>query len=341
MIREAISRLIEGQSLSRAEAAQVMEEIMTGLATPAQFGALVVALRFKGETVDEIAGFAETMRSKAVKVTSSRPALDTCGTGGDGAGTFNISTAAAFVAAGAGATVAKHGNRAMSSSCGSADVFEALGVNINLNGEQVARCLDEVGIGFMFAPLFNPAMKYAAGPRREIGVRTIFNILGPLTNPAGARHQLLGVPNEETASKMANTLRLLGAEHALVVTSDDGLDEISTCSESTVFEVRRGAVRSYALKPEDLGFSRARRDDLRGGSAQDNAAIIRSVFAGETGPQRDVVLLNAGAALYAGDLAESVQAGVKLAGEAIDSGRAASRLAALVRLSNELAAGAG
>ena len=222
MIRDAIAQLVDGKSLDRAQAAQVMEEIMTGEATPAQIGAFTVALRQKGETVDEITGFAGVMRDKSIKVSVDGPVLDTCGTGGDGAGTMNISTAAAFVAAGAGATVAKHGNRAMSSACGSADLLEALGVNINLGAAQVARCLTDTGIGFMFAQLFHPAMKYAAGPRREIGVRTVFNFLGPLTNPAGARHQLLGVPNEETAVKLANALNALGSEHALVVTSGDG-----------------------------------------------------------------------------------------------------------------------
>lgn len=341
MIRDAISLLVDGDSLDRAQAAQVMEEIMTGEATPAQIGAFTIALRQKGETVDEIAGFAGVMRDKSIKVRADGPVLDTCGTGGDGAGTMNISTAAAFVAAGAGATVAKHGNRAMSSACGSADVLEALGVNISLGADHVAKCLSEVGIGFMFAQMFHPAMKYVAGPRREIGVRTVFNFLGPLTNPAGARHQLLGVPNEETAVKLANALSALGSEHALVVTSGDGLDEISTTSDSTVYEVRRGAVRSYVASPRDFGFATASLEDIAGGDAQENASIIRSVFAGEKGPRRDVVLLNAGAALCAGDLADSIPAGIQQATESLDSGQATDRLERLVTLSNELADSGG
>lgn len=341
MIRDAIAQLVDGISLDRAQSTQVMEEIMTGEATPAQIGAFTVALRQKGETVDEITGFAGVMRDKSIKVSVPGPVLDTCGTGGDGAGTMNISTAAAFVAAGAGATVAKHGNRAMSSACGSADVLEALGVNISLDADQVAQCLAEAGIGFMFAQLFHPAMKYAAGPRREIGVRTVFNFLGPLTNPAGARHQLLGVPNEETASILANALNALGSEHALVVTSGDGLDEISTTSDSTIYEVRRGAVRSYVASPQDFGFTSSKVEDIAGGDAQENASIIRSVFAGEKGPRRDVVLLNAGAALCAGDLADSIPAGIQLATESLDSGRATDTLEHLVTLSNELADSGG
>ena len=337
MIRDAIAQLVDGKSLDRAQAAQVMEEIMTGEATPAQIGAFTVALRQKGETVDEITGFAGVMRDKSIKVSVDGPVLDTCGTGGDGAGTMNISTAAAFVAAGAGATVAKHGNRAMSSACGSADLLEALGVNINLGAAQVARCLTATGIGFMFAQLFHPAMKYAAGPRREIGVRTVFNFLGPLTNPAGARHQLLGVPDEETAVKLANALNALGSEHALVVTSGDGLDELSTTAESVIYEVQHGAVRSYVVSPRDLGFTTSNLEDIAGGDAKENASIIRSVFDGEMGPRRDVVVLNAGAALCAGDLADSIPAGIALAVDSLDTGRATDRLERLVRLSNELA----
>jgi len=337
MIRDAIEKAVAGTDLTRDEAAAVMEEIMTGQATPAQFGALVTALRLKGETVPEIAGFASVMRRLATAVDAGRPVVDTCGTGGDGSGTFNISTTAAFVAAGAGATVAKHGNRSMTSKCGSADVLEALGVNISLNAAQVKTCLEEAGIGFMFAQLFHPAMKFAAGPRREIGIRTIFNILGPLTNPAGAHAQVLGVPSPALVQRLAEALALLGSHHALVVHGDDGVDEISICAASRVSEVRDGEIRSYAVAPEDFGFRRAAHDDVRGGDAAANAAMTRAILAGQDGPPREVVLLNAAAALVAGDLADGLGDGVKLAARAIDSGAAAERLERLARVSQRFA----
>ena len=337
MIRDAIEKAVAGTDLTRDEAAAVMEEIMTGQATPAQFGALVTALRLKGETVPEIAGFASVMRRLATAVDAGRPVVDTCGTGGDGSGTFNISTTAAFVAAGAGATVAKHGNRSMTSKCGSADVLEALGVNISLNAAQVKTCLEEAGIGFMFAQLFHPAMKFAAGPRREIGIRTVFNILGPLTNPAGAHAQVLGVPSPALVQRLAEALALLGSHHALVVHGDDGVDEISICAASRVSEVRDGEIRSYAVAPEDFGFRRAAHDDVRGGDAAANAAMTRAILAGQDGPPREVVLLNAAAALVAGDLADGLGDGVKLAARAIDSGAAAERLERLARVSQRFA----
>ena len=336
MIKEAIQILISGQSLSMEEAASVMEEIMDGQVTPAQFGAFVTALRLKGETVEEIAGLARVMRAKAIPVTVAGPVVDTCGTGGDGSATFNISTAAAFVVAGAGLKVAKHGNRAMSSQCGSADVLEALGVKLELTAEQVQRCLETVGIGFMFAPAFHPAMKYAAAPRREIGIRTVFNILGPLTNPAGARAQVLGVADGSLLEKLAQVLGSLGCEHALVVHGEDGLDEITLTGETRVCELKNGAIKSYSVSPEDFGLSRASLDDLRGGTAGENADQLRNILAGASGPQRDVVLLNAAAALVAGDRVAALESGVALAREVIDNGKALEKLNQLVKLSQSL-----
>ena len=336
MIKEAIQTLISGHSLTTEEAASVMEEIMQGEATPAQFGAFVTALRLKGETVDEIVGLAKTMRAKAVPVTIAEPVVDTCGTGGDGSHTFNISTAAAFVAAGAGLKVAKHGNRAMSSQCGSVDVLEALGVRIDLTAEHVQRCLQEVGIGFMFAPTYHPAMKYAAAPRREIGIRTVFNILGPLTNPAGAKAQVLGVAEGSLVKKLALVLQSLGCHHALVVHGEDGLDEITLTGETQVCELKDGNIKSYIISPEDLGFSRVSLDNLKGGTAGENASRLRSVLAGALGPQRDVVLINAAAALVAGDRAASLREGVALAKEVIDDGRALVKLEQLIGFSQSL-----
>ncbi len=336
MIREAISSLVDGHDLTMAQAAQTMEEIMAGEATPAQFGAFVTALRLKGETVDEIAGLASVMRAKAVAVPVSGPVVDTCGTGGDGALTFNISTAAAFVAGGAGLKVAKHGNRAASSQCGSADVLEALGVRIELDAAQVKRCLDEVGIGFMFAPSFHPAMKYAAAPRREIGIRTIFNILGPLTNPAGAKAQVLGVPSDALTMKLAQVLERLGSKHVLVVHGGDGLDEITITGETRVCELKDGRINSYSVIPEDFGMKRASSDTLKGGTPQENAQILRRVLSGASGPQREVVLLNGAAALVAGDKASTLGEGVKLAARAIDQGQALAKLDGLIKLSQSL-----
>lgn len=337
MIREAIGKAVAGQDLTRDEAAAVMEEIMTGQATPAQFGALVTALRFKGETVQEITGFASVMRRLATPVSARRPVVDTCGTGGDGSGTFNISTTAAFVAAGAGAVVAKHGNRSMTSKCGSADVLESLGVNITLTAAQVEICLEEADIAFMFAQLFHPAMKFAAGPRGEIGIRTVFNILGPLTNPAGAHAQVLGVASLGLVQRMAEALALLGSHHALVVHGEDGVDEISICAPTRVSEVRDGEIRSYSVAPEDFGFARETPETIRGGDAATNAAICRSVLAGADGPRREVVLMNAAAALVASDLADDLADGVKLAAKAIDSGAAADRLEKLTSVSQRFA----
>jgi anthranilate phosphoribosyltransferase len=336
MIKEAISALVSGRSLAADEAAQVMEEIMQGEATPAQFGAFVTALRLKGETVDEIVGLARTMRARAIPVVTDGLVVDTCGTGGDGSHTFNISTTAAFVAAGAGLKVAKHGNRAMSSQCGSADVLEALGVKIDLNAEQVQRCLQEVGIGFMFAPAFHPAMKYAAVPRREIGIRTVFNILGPLTNPAGAKTQVLGVADESLVEKMALVLQHLGCHHALVVHGEDGLDEITISGKTQVCELRDNRIKSYIISPEDLGLAGASSDSLKGSGAQENAELLRNILAGAPGPQRDVVLMNTAAVLLAGDKVETLRQGIELAQKTIDNGHALNKLEQLVELSQNL-----
>jgi anthranilate phosphoribosyltransferase len=338
MIKEAIEVLVSGRSLTMEQAAQVMQEIMGGEATPAQIGSFVTALRIKGETVEEIVGFAKTMRANAVPICIDEPVVDTCGTGGDGAHTFNISTAAAFVVAGAGLKVAKHGNRAMSSQCGSADVLEASGVKIELDATQVQSCLKKVGIGFMFAPLFHPAMKHAAAPRREIGIRTVFNILGPLTNPAGAKAQVLGVADGLLVEKLALVLQNLGCHHALVVHGEDGLDEITITGKTRVCELKTGRIENYSISPEDFGIARARAsaDRLKGGSARENADLLRSILAGAKGPQSDVVLMNAAAVLVAGDKVETLKQGAALAKDAIDSGRALSKLEELIEFSQSL-----
>lgn len=336
-IRAAIGALVdERRDLTETEAAAVMSEIFGGEATPAQLGAFLIALRLKGETVDEIAGMASVMREHAVRVKVDGPLLDTCGTGGDGQGTFNVSTAAAFVAAGAGARIAKHGNRAMTSGSGSADVLEALGAKIDLTPEQVAECIERTGFGFMFAQVFHPAMKHAAGPRREIGVRTVFNILGPLTNPAGAQHQLLGVARPEIAAKMAAALQRLDGRHVLVVHGSDGVDELSISAASTVHELRDGTLREYSVTPEDAGLSAAPADAIGGGTPDQNAAVLTAVLHGERGPVRDVVVLNAGAALVAFGAARDLRDGATLAQESIDSGAAGRKLDQWVDLTRGL-----
>jgi anthranilate phosphoribosyltransferase len=337
MIKDAIAALVTGKSLSMHQAESAMTEIMNGEVTPAQFGAFVTALRIKGETSEEIAGMAKVMRAKAIQVHTDGVVVDTCGTGGDNAATFNISTAAAFVVAGTGLKVAKHGNRAASSQCGSADVLEALGVKIELKAEQVEKCLKEVGIAFMFAPAFHPAMKYAGPPRREIGIRTVFNILGPLTNPARAQAQVLGVAESSLTEKMAVVLRTLGCHHALVVHGEDGLDEITITGKTQVRELEGDHIKMYSVSPEDFGFSRASLESIRGDTPVDNAALVRRILAGATGPQRDVVLMNTAAAIVAGDKAKTLPEGVRLAAEAIDSGRALERLDHLVKFSQSLA----
>jgi anthranilate phosphoribosyltransferase len=334
MIRETIEALVnERRDLSEEEAGGAMQAIFTGEATPAQLAAFLIALRLKGETVDEITGMARVMREHALRVHVDGPLLDTCGTGGDGSGTFNVSTTAAFVAAGAGARVAKHGNRAMSSGCGSADVLEALGAKIDLTPEQVARCIEETGFGFMFAQAFHPAMKYAGPTRREIGVRTAFNILGPLTNPAQAQSQLLGVARPDLAPLMAAALERLGSRHVLVVHSQDGCDEFTLDGHCHVTEMNNGESREYTLDGADLGLPHAKSAAIKGGTAEQNAAIVVSVLSGEKGPYRDVVLFNAAAALVAADIARDPAEGLARSAEAIDSGAAKKRLNAFVDLS--------
>jgi len=336
MIKEAIQSLVSGKSLTADEAAAVMEEIMQGEATPAQFGAFVTALRLKGETADEIIGMARTMRARAVPVKVSGAVVDTCGTGGDASHTFNISTAAAFVAAGAGLKVAKHGNRAMSSHCGSADVLEALGVKIDLSAGGVQRCLEEVGIGFMFAPMFHPAMKYAAAPRREIGIRTVFNILGPLTNPAGAKAQVLGVFDGSLLEKLAMALQGLGSSHVLAVHGEDGLDEITVTGPTQICELKEGAIKNYTVSPEDFGLPGAGAADLKGGTAEENAGLLRRVLGGEAGHPLNAVLMNAGAVILAGDRVNTLEEGIALAREAVSSGQALAKMEQLVKLSRSL-----
>jgi len=334
-IKQAINQVIDGQNLTETEAEEVMEQIMSGQATSAQIGGLLVALRLKGETVAEVTGFARAMRQNAIPVRSHHPLLvDTCGTGGDGSGTFNVSTTAAFVVAGAGLPVAKHGNRSVSSQCGSADVLQALGVNLDITPEKVSACIDQVGIGFLFAPKLHPAMKYAIGPRREMGVRTVFNILGPLTNPAGAHVQVLGVYDGALTEMMARVLGSLGSKGAFVVHGHGGQDELSTTGPNKVSQLKDGRVDTYTLDPQALGLPRAQMAELKGGEAAENAQITRSVLAGEKGPRRDVVLLNAAASLVAGGVAENLQAGIQLAIQSIDSGAALNKLEAMVAFTN-------
>jgi anthranilate phosphoribosyltransferase len=338
LIREAIDLIVShGRSLSEDEAAAVMRDIMSGEASAAQIGAFLVALRMKGETVDEITGMARVMRENALSVPVAQAVVDTCGTGGDASGTFNVSTAAAFVAAAAGVRVAKHGNRAMSSASGSADVLEALGAKIDLTPDQVARCIHELGIGFMFAQAFHPAMANVAGPRREIGIRTVFNVLGPLTNPAGAAHQLLGVAVPGLAPLLAEALGRLGASHVLVVHGHGGLDELSLSGPSTVFELAAGDIKEYTVSPEDVGLSAAPIEHVRGGNPEENAVTLREVLGGKPGPIRDITVLNAAAALVAGDKAKDIAEGVRLAAAAIDSGAARDKLNTFVSLTASLA----
>src|SRR4029453_7468152 len=349
IITEAVRALVDRRDLSRIEAAAAMEAIMSGAATNAQIAAFLTALRMKGEIVEELIGFAQVMRQKVVKVrthdgdvvgatgTDREMLIDTCGTGGDASGTFNVSTATAFVAAGAGVKVAKHGNRSVSSLCGSADVVETLGVNLELPPAQVARCIDETGIGFLYAPLLHTAMKHVMAARREMGVRTVFNMLGPLTNPAGANAQLIGVYAAALTEPLARVLAQLGTRRALVVHGADGLDEITTTGETQIAEVREGVVRTSRLRPEDFGVPRATLRDLQGGDREENAQIIRGILGGEPGPRRDIVLVNAAAALVVGGKAHDFKDGVAMAAASVDSGAAARKLAALAALSHRLA----
>jgi anthranilate phosphoribosyltransferase len=347
MITDALHRIANHrQSLSRQEARTVMSQVLTGKFTDAQIAALLVALHMKGETVEEIVGFAEAIRAAAtplglhpdhavdVSGTERDALVDTCGTGGDASGTFNISTATALVAAGAGVRVAKHGNRSVTSKCGSADVMEALGVNINLPSARLAACLEEVGIAFLFAPAMHSAMKYVQSVRRELRLRSVFNLLGPLTNPAHASAQVVGVYSAALVEKLAEALSMLGLHRALVVHGLDGLDEITITGPTRIAEVRDGIVRTYEVTPEEFGMSRGTLDDISGGDAAVNADIIRDLLAGKKSPRRDVVLLNAAAALVAAGRADHLADALPLASKAIDSGAAANKLQVLVRFTN-------
>jgi anthranilate phosphoribosyltransferase len=335
-IKQAVEKVIRGDSLNFDESRGAAVEIMEGRATDAQIAALLVSLRMKGETPHEISGFALAMREKATRVACAEEDLvDTCGTGGDKSGTFNVSTLSAFVAAGAGCPVAKHGNRSVSSRCGSADLFSELGVEVNLSPERIARCVDEAGIGFLFAPNLHPAMKHAIGPRREIGIRTVFNIIGPLTNPAGAKRQVLGVYDGELTDVLTRVLSGLGARHILAVHGEDGLDEITLTGETRVSELKDGTISRYRIRPEDFGFKRTTLKALQGGDAKTNAQIALRVLGGETGPARDMVLLNSGAVIYAGGKAGNIADGIQMARESIDSGKAMEKLIQLRRMTSE------
>jgi anthranilate phosphoribosyltransferase len=336
MIKDAIAKLADRSSLTEQEAESVMLEIMDGGATPAQIAAYLMGLRLKGETVEEIAGSVRAMRAKAVRIAVGDPlVVDTCGTGGDGAQTFNISTATALVVAGAGLTVAKHGNRSVSSKSGSADVLLALGVKIDASTERVADCINEVGIGFLFAPLYHGAMKHCAGPRQDMGIRTMLNLLGPLTNPAGATIQVLGVYESRLAALLGNVLMHLGSQHCFVVHGMDGLDEITLTGKTQISEAKGGILSNYLLDPEEFGLTRVSAKQLAGGTPQENAVITRDMLQGRKGPRRDIVCLNAAPALVAGRKASNLQEGFILAGQAIDSGAAAEKLDRLIAFTNK------
>jgi anthranilate phosphoribosyltransferase len=336
MIREAINLVIQNISLSEAETAEVMTEIMEGRATDAQIGAFLTALRIKGETVEEITGAARIMRDKATTIKAPEGVIDTCGTGGDMSGTFNISTTTAIVVAAAGVPVAKHGNRSVSSRSGSADVLEALGIRIDLPPDKVEKCLFETGFAFLFAPLFHPAMKFAIGPRREIGIRTIFNILGPLTNPAGAKRQLLGVFTSRLTDTLASVLGNLGASDAMVVHGEDGLDELTLSTGTRISRLRDGKVESFYVTPDEFGLQTVAVIELAGGDKEKNAAITLSVLEGGKGPTRDIVLMNTAAALVTAGRTSEFSAGVDIAAEAIDTGKALKKLHEIKRVTSSL-----
>lgn len=328
MNKEILNKIVTGESLNEEEAYETMNEIMQGITTPAQIASFLTALRVKGETVEEITGCARAMRENAVSLKETYPlAVDTCGTGGDTKGTFNISTVAAFVVAGTGIMVAKHGNRGVSSKSGSADVLEALGININLTPSQVEECLQKLGIAFFFAPVFHPAMKHAIGPRREIGFRTIFNLLGPLTNPAGVKRQILGVYDPDITELIAGVLKRLGAQNAMVVCGEGGIDEISITGFTKITQIKNNReITTYYIKPEDLGLCRYELKDIKGGDAKVNAEITLNILKGKDGPQRLIVIINAAAALIVGGIAKDMRDGIKIAAETIDSGVALKKL---------------
>ncbi len=350
MIKQLIAKVVRGEDLTEDEMAAAMDEIMTGAATAAQIGSFITALRLKGETVDEITGAARTMRAKATKININNHAvnidrdeiniedetiLDIVGTGGDGTRTFNVSTTTAFVAAGGGIKVAKHGNRAVSSLCGSADVLESLNVNLDLTSTDVENCIQEIGIGFLYAPLFHGAMKYAAGPRREIGIRSIFNLLGPVTNPAGASAQVLGVYEAGLTDKIALVLKRLGTREAFVVCGEGTYDEISICGPTKVSHLKDGEVHTFQMTPEEYGLQRADCADIVGGDARENANITRSILTGDKGPKRDMVLLNASAAFVASGVCDNIKDGIRIAEDAIDSGKALQKLDGLIEFTRQ------
>lgn len=340
MIKELISKIVRREDLTLEEMEKAMDEIMSGIATPAQIGAFITALRMKGETVDEIAGAAITMRAKATRImTDRKPSdgviLDIVGTGGDESKTFNVSTTSAFVIAGSGITVAKHGNRAVSSMCGAADVLEALGVNLNVKSDNVEKCIKSVGIGFLFAPVFHGAMKHAAGPRKETGIRSVFNLLGPLTNPAGANVLLLGVYSMDLTEKIANVLKRLDTKEAFVVCGEGKFDEISICGPTKVSHLKNGGIRTYEITPEQFGLKRANIADIIGGDAKENAKILKGILKGEKGTRRDMVLLNSAAALTAAGKAADIPEAIKVAADSIDSGEAYERLERLIEFTGK------
>ena len=350
MIKQAIAKVVERNDLTEMEMIEVMDQVMSGEATPAQVAGFITALRMKGETVEEITGAARVMRDRVTRIRVGKNVLDidrddinldletildTCGTGGSGTNSFNVSTTVAFVVSACGVKVAKHGNRSVSSSCGSADVLEALGVNLDVMPETVENCINRIGIGFLYAPALHGAMKFAIGPRKEIGIRTIFNILGPLTNPAGADCQVLGVYRDDLTEKLAHVLRRLGCKRGFIVHGQDGMDEITLTTETRIAEVSPRGVEVRLIRPEDFGMSRCSMDDLRGGNATGNAVIVRDVLAGTAGPKRDIVLLNAGFALVAAGKAADPMEGIRMAADAVDSGRARGQLEKLVEVTNE------
>ena len=340
MIKECISKIVKREDLTQDEMEKAMDEIMSGIATPAQIGAFITGLRMKGETVDEITGAAIIMRAKATRIMSGhKPSdgeiLDIVGTGGDESKTFNISTTSAFVAAGAGITVAKHGNRAVSSMCGAADVLENLGVNLNITGNDVERCIRDVGIGFLFAPVFHGAMKYAAGPRKETGIRSIFNLLGPLTNPAGATTMLLGVYSLDLTEKIANVLKKLDTKEAFVVCGEGRYDEISICGLTRISHLKNGEVNTFEITPEDYGLKRGVTADIIGGDAGENAKILKAILNGEKGTKRDMILLNSGAAIVAAGRAGDISEGISVAEKSIDSGKALAKLEKLIEFTGK------
>lgn len=338
MNKEILNKIVRGENLNEEEAYEAMNEIMQGITTPAQIASFLTALRVKGETVEEITGCARAMRENAVSLKETYPlAVDTCGTGGDTKGTFNISTVAALVVAGTGVMVAKHGNRGVSSKSGSADVLEALGIHINLTPSQVEGCLQELGIAFFFAPVFHPAMKYAIGPRREIGFRTIFNLLGPLTNPAGVKRQILGVYDPDITELIAGVLKRLGTEDAMVVCGEGGIDELSITGFTKITQIKNGKIKTYYIRPEDLGLRRYELKDIKGGDARVNAEITLNILRGKDGPQRLMVIVNAAAALVVGGVAKDMREGIKIAAESIDSGAALEKLDSLRKYTKRLA----